>query len=134
MWHGSNLQALAAFISAEAELYSLNQGECMAMGAQAYLADWGFHRPLIAYTDASGAKALTERRGLGKLRHISARFLWMQERVSMRHLSLRKVAGLENFADAMTKALSKPMADKLHDDLCLTFEARPAWLTPRSNP
>ena len=99
------------------------KGVCMAIGAQAYLVYWGFHPPLLAYTHANGVKALAERRGFGKLRHISTRFPWMQERVPMRHLSSRKIAGLENPADATTKALSKTMADNLYDDMCHTFEA-----------
>ena len=46
------------------------------------------------------------RRGLGKMRHLELRELWLQREVGDGKVLVKKVAGTENPADAMTKFLS----------------------------
>ena len=57
-------------------------------------------------TDSSAAKSFVSRKGLGKMRHIEIRDLWLQREVGQGHLVVSKVAGTENPADTMTKFLS----------------------------
>ena len=64
------------------------------------------------WTDALAAIAISQRSGLGKLRHIQTQFLWLQERVSAKDLSLTKVVGPANPADMLTKNLAKADLDK----------------------
>ena len=59
------------------------------------------------WSDASAAIAISQRSGLGKLRHIQTQFLWLQERVSAKDLQLTKVVGTANPADMLTKHLAK---------------------------
>ena len=56
-------------------------------------------------TDSSAAKSFVSRRGLGKMRHIEIRVLWMQKEVLEGKVLVSKVAGKENPADLMTKIL-----------------------------
>ena len=56
-------------------------------------------------TDASAAKGIAMRRGVGKVRHIEVNQLWLQDRVSKGDFSVTKVRGDENPADLMTKHL-----------------------------
>ena len=44
-----------------------------------------------------------KRRGLGRMRHIQTRYLWIQERVGANHISISAVAGTKNPADILTK-------------------------------
>ena len=53
--------------------------------------------------DSSGAKAFASRRGLGRIRHVEVRWLWLQQAVAEGRFKLHKVQGAENPADMMTK-------------------------------
>ena len=62
---------------------------------------------LVLNTDSEAAKSFVCRRGLGRMRHIEVRELWLQEEVRKGKVVVKKVAGVENPADLMTKFLSK---------------------------
>ena len=68
--------------------------------------DFGIPLQASVRTDASAALAITQRQGLGKLRHIDVHWLWIQERIKAGDLSANKVPGKENPADLLTKHLS----------------------------
>ena len=105
--HSATLQAVTSLSSAEAEFYACSKAAQMALGLQSYLADWGVAARIEIGTDSSGAKAFSERRGVGRMRHIATRYLWLQERIQTKHLRVRKVAGEDNEADVLTKALGE---------------------------
>ena len=44
-------------------------------------------------TDASAAKGIASRRGLGKVRHIEVHQLWVQDKVASGEVEVRKVDG-----------------------------------------
>eukprot|EP00959_Pyramimonas_sp_CCMP1952_P034469 722682-Pyramimonas_sp.AAC.1 len=46
------------------------------------------------------------------MRHIQTRYLWLQERTSLKHLNLAKIDGTDNPADVMTKSLVSPLLNK----------------------
>ena len=75
-------------------------------------ADFGDDLNIGLWSDASAAIAISQRSGLGKLRHIQTQYLWLQERVSAKDLRLTKVVGTANPADMLTKNLAKPDLDK----------------------
>lgn len=60
-------------------------------------------------TDSSAAKSFVSRRGLGKMRHLEIRDLWLQKEVADGKVKVFKTPGTENPADLMTKIL--PWAD-----------------------
>ena len=57
-------------------------------------------------TDSSAAKSFVNRRGLGKMRHLEIRDLWLQEEVDKGRLEVGKIRGDQNPADLMTKVLN----------------------------
>ena len=57
-------------------------------------------------TDASAAKGIANRKGLGKVRHIAVNQLWIQDRIPRGDLTISKVNGKENLADILTKHVS----------------------------
>ncbi len=57
--------------------------------------------------DSEAAKSFVARRGLGRMRHIEVRDLWLQEEVRMGKVKVLKIHGKENPADLMTKFLKK---------------------------
>ena len=64
------------------------------------------------FTDASAAIGIVRRAGLGKLRHLNVRYLWLQDQVKLNNFGLLKVPGLENSADLMTKNLGAEQLEK----------------------
>ena len=60
-------------------------------------------------TDASAAKGIANRIGLGKLRHLETSQLWLQSKVADGTVMITKAKGTENPADALTKFLSGPL-------------------------
>ena len=112
----SSTQNLIALSSGEAEYYGVVKAASVALGTQAMLKDMGFVLPIEVMTDASAAKGIASRIGLGKTRHIQVHFLWVQERVNNGDIVLKKVWGKENPADMLTKYLCRDNIEK-----CLTL-------------
>ena len=54
-------------------------------------------------TDSAAAKSFVSTRGLGRMRHIEVKLLWMQEAVRRGRLQICKVKGAANVADGLTK-------------------------------
>ena len=57
-------------------------------------------------TDSSAAKSFVSRRGLGRMRHLEIRDMWLQREVREGGLEVSKVHGEDNPADLMTKILN----------------------------
>ena len=70
------------------------------------LADFGITVEVTVHTDASAAIGIVRRAGLGKLRHLNVRYLWLQDQVKKEAIGLEKVAGAHNPADLGTKHLN----------------------------
>jgi len=116
--HSSTLQSTVGLSSAEAEYYALTKGACHALGLEAQLADWRLDAgTLQVYSDSSSARAFSARRGLGKMRHIQTRYLWLQERVALGHLVVRKVRGDNNVANVLTKAMTVALRERYCTEL-----------------
>ena len=65
-------------------------------------------------TDSEAAKSFVCRRGLGKMRHLEIRDLWLQKEVRDGKVEVSKVRGDQNPADLMTKVLgSKDISERL---------------------
>ena len=103
--HGSNLQSTIALSSGESEFYVLTRGAALGLSLKPLMADWGRKYDLIVLSDSSAARGTAARRGLGKLRHVQARYLWVQERVANNDLTVKSVNTKQNLADLCKKNL-----------------------------
>ena len=63
------------------------------------------------WTGSSAAMGIAVRQGVGKVRHLDTKTLWIQQAVRTGRFQLRKVKGTENPADLFTK--HRPTAGKL---------------------
>jgi hypothetical protein len=54
----------------EAEFYGIVKGAAMAMGMKAMMADVGVNMEIEIRTDASAARSIAMRKGVGKVRHV----------------------------------------------------------------
>ena len=99
----SNTQGIIALSSGEAEYYGMVKGGSMGLGLKALMGDLGLGTKIRIRTDASAAKGIATRKGLGKVRHIEVNQLWLQDRVATGEIEIMKVKGEVNLADALTK-------------------------------
>ena len=103
------------------QLHAVVKGAGMGLGYQALLEDLGLRAGLRCWTDSSAAIGIASRQGLGKLRHLDAHTLWLQQAVRSKRLQLKKAPGTANPADVFTKhSLSR---DKLLE-LVKLFDCR----------
>jgi len=102
----SSTQASIAQSSGEAEYYALVRAASEALGMQSIMRDLGWDCKIRLLVDSSAAKSIASRTGLGKLRHLGIKFLWLQECVRRGKVVLSKVRGDINPADVLTKPKS----------------------------
>ena len=71
----------------------------------ALLEDFGIKTRSTLHTNANAAIGIVRRAGLGKLRHLNVRYLWLQDHLRSGQMEFHKVAGVANAADLVTKHL-----------------------------
>ncbi len=108
----STTQATVALSSGEAELYALVKGASQSLGLLALASDMGHDLQATIHSDSSAAIGITQRKGLGKLRHIRVQMLWVQDGLKRREFSLTKVDGAENVSDVLTKNVDASTLNK----------------------
>ena len=111
--HWSRTQKAQALSSGEAEYYAIVTGCAEGLGLQALAEDLGWKAEVRLWTDSSAAKAVANRRGLGKLRHVELKWLWVQEMVKEGKVQLKTVKGSENVADHLTKQKTREEIEAL---------------------
>ena len=110
----STTQSVVALSSGEAEFYGVVKGACEGLGVSGLLEDLGRSgMSIVLATDSSAAKGIASRRGVGKVRHLETRTLWIQDHVTSGRIRMKKILGTENPADIMTKYLSAPKLSSL---------------------
>ena len=107
----SRTQNHVTLSSAEAELIALVKCSAELMGMRSAMRDWGVESSGVVCADSSAALATANRKGAGKLRHINISSLWIQEKQDLHQLEMRKVLGIDNPADLMTKYLARAVMD-----------------------
>ena len=75
----SGVQATIALSFGEAEYYSVVRASAEGLGVQALMEDIGIEVKVRLWIDAEAAKGIASRCGLGRMRHLEAKFLWLQE-------------------------------------------------------
>ena len=105
-------QSLIALSSAESKLYALVKCVSELLGIRSALKDWCSNVGGVVKTDASAALGIIQRQGLGKVRHIGAALLYVQNLACSKDSGLWvKVPDTANPADMCTKGLTQ---DKIH--------------------
>jgi len=73
----------------------------------------GMETKAVVCLDSSAAIAIGKRLGVGKLRTLEVKTLWLQQYLHRDELFIKKVAGEQNVADLGTKHLPQERLDKL---------------------
>ena len=99
-------QGVPSLSVGESEYYGLVSGACEALGERSYGLDLGVKLEIKVWMDSTTGAAIGSRQGLGKLKHVDVRFLWVQDYTRRKEISIWKVHTSLNFADILTKAIS----------------------------
>ena len=100
--HWSSTQATIALSVAEAELNALIKAAVEMTGAYNLGCEINIFRACRIVTDSNSAKGICQRQGAGKVKHLEARQLWLQERVLQKALRIDKVPREVNSSDSLT--------------------------------
>ena len=93
----SKTQSVIAKSSAESELYAIVRASTEALGLLTLFKDKGMAVvDSRVHADASAAKSIVEREGLGKDRHMEVDLLWVQEQQLRKRRPLTTNAGTLN--------------------------------------
>jgi hypothetical protein len=109
----SSTQATVAQSSGEAEYYAIVRAAMEAIGLKSIMEDLGWQASIRLWVDSSAAKSIASRVGLGRVRHLEVKFLWLQQTVKDKRVSIHKVRGDSNPADALTKPKNFKEVEKL---------------------
>ena len=104
--HWSVTQKVVKLSSGEAELAGVVRGASEGCGLQSLAADLGITLKFSIHADSSAAIGICRRSDIGRVRHLAVSQLWVQERLRAGSFTLHKVAGDENPADILTKAVA----------------------------
>ena len=106
LYSSSRTQGLIAFSSAEAEVYAAVSTCCDAIYMKRCL-EFVFEQnvSIQLLIDNSAARQILMRAGVGRVRHLSVKILWLQQQVEKKMISVAAVASSANVADLGTKRL-----------------------------
>ena len=118
-------QHSVALSSAEAELHEIVQGAARGLFLRHILETMLPQAPVVVVaTDSSAAHGISHRLGSGRVRHLEAKELWIQEKVRDKQVRVVKISTSNNRADLMTKYLDAERHHFLLGRLPLTAVTR----------
>ena len=93
----SSTQKTIALSSAEAEFYAMVEGVTRAKGLRSVAVELGFDDisdVVHLSTDSEAAKQFVNRRGLGRMKHLQIKDLWLQKEAREGRLEIYKIMGV----------------------------------------
>ena len=84
--------------------------------------DWGIKASIKIRSDSSAAIGISNRLGLGTMRHQSVRHLWVQDKVQNKEIQPERQDDKKNVADLGTKIQSGPAISSVMGRLGFRFE------------
>jgi len=102
----SKTQSVVALSTSESEFYSTVAATATGLGLKQLALDLGFVLSLVVRSDATASMVMSMRSGLGKAKHISVSFCWIQSIFQSKVADLIKVGTDENRSDLGTKPLT----------------------------
>ena len=106
--HWSSTQSTVAISVAEAELNALVKGAAEGIGQFNMSKDLGYDKYVEIFIDSNSAKGIASRKGCGKLKHLEAKQLWIQDVVEKKEVKVTKIPRAINVADALTHHWTGP--------------------------
>ena len=108
----SRTQTTVATSSAEAELYSTGSIVCEGMLCAAILKELNDDVLVKIHSDSTAGISAQSRLGLGKMKHVEVRYLFVQGLLRRGRMSLHKVGTLDNMSDIATKPIDQKTLER----------------------
>ena len=102
----SSTQSTIALSSGEAEYYAAVKAAAEALAIQRVAAELGWQLGIRIWIDSSAAKSISSRIGIGKVRHLEVKYLWLQDALKAKRFEMRKIHGRANPSDIGTKPVN----------------------------
>jgi hypothetical protein len=106
-------QQVVALSSGESEFYGLLRGAACGLQVRELLKEMGLDMAARVLTDSAAARGVVRRTGSGRVKHLEARWLWIQERVRSGDVVVGCVDTSLNTSDLGTKFLTKRRFEEL---------------------
>ena len=101
----SRTQGTVALSSCEAEMVAMTSTAAESIFVRSLLSELGYgHMAVTLRGDSISALQMFSRSGVGRMRHISIRMLWLQDHVASGGVILEKMPGLKNPSDLGTNS------------------------------
>ncbi|CAK0835766.1 unnamed protein product, partial [Prorocentrum cordatum] len=100
-WAGQ--QATRALSSGEAEYVEMTNCAARGIFTKNLFEEMGIQMAVKVCEDITAAIGICSRLGVGRIRHLDVKYLWLQEKVAEKEVPTVKVPTAENVADLMTK-------------------------------
>ena len=99
----SSTQQIVALSTAESDYISITKGAAHALEVRSAMVEFGMMFNVVCETDASAGRAMATRRGVGRVRHLDARLLWLQQLCAEGVVQVRARPAEHKLADLGTK-------------------------------
>ena len=103
----SRLQKTVALSSGEAELNAQVLGLTEGLGVSSLCREWGLPSTVSCFCDSSAARGIASRVGVGRMKHLQVRQLWIQEQVRQGRATVSWMPRNDNLADVLTHPCSE---------------------------
>ena len=123
--HWCSMRSGVALSSGEAELTALVRGVSEALCTGNVLNDFGFKVGIRSYCDSSAARGITNRVGVGKMKHLEVKHLWIQQQRSQGRVTVFRVPRNINPADSFTHPSAFAQLQQTWSRLGLSFRPNP---------
>ena len=130
-WRGATItcwsrtQSTIAQSTCEAELVALSTGAVEGRYIQHVLQELSQTAALQLSSDSQSTLNHTLRRGVGRIKHLELRYLWLQDELRAGRLQLKHIGSVVNPADLLTKAMTKGRMEYLLKAFEFEFETEP---------
>ena len=111
----SRAQSVTGLSSGEVEFYGIASVASEAIFLKSILKFGAVQTQIRIRCDSSAAKSIAQRVGVGRIRHLEVKVLWVQEQVKKKAMVVVKEPGDSNVADLGTKALAAARFEMLRD-------------------
>ena len=103
----SRQQTITATSSTEAEFYGIGSGLLELIFVLNMLIEMKLNPVSTLLCDSSSGRALAQKKGWGKCKHVDVKMAWVQESLTLHNIRLGAVRTEDNTADIGTKTLSQ---------------------------
>ena len=104
--HWTRMQPVVSQSSAEAELVAAAKAVSEMAAVTHLMVDLGLQTKLQLRVDARACRAMLLRKGAGRVKHLSIRYLWVQRAVREYAIHVEHVPRKHQLADVLTHAVT----------------------------